>query len=328
MAAIITNKFRINNAEQFTESFSETAAETYYLFIGRAHSWASDVDVQGNTIAEGTDASPPTPNDDVTSEFYNWDDMLGAKLIASTDVSRVIPRRNWTTGTTYDMYEHNIGSGNAAASGATNLFDSTYVVMNGAFAVYKVIENDGATASTVEPTSTSNSIFATSDGYRWKYMYSLTSAETLNFMSTDFIHASTDSTVSAAAVSGALDTALVVAGGSSYSTGSGATITAMSNPPFGAVKRQKHERGPVYTGADFEFHVIDIASQIAEYGVFIVPQMSAGFEFSGKPCYRRQTSGKAFEFQSKTGMHFEAGCGIDTSIHQKSWRGVDRKSVV
>ena len=227
MAAIITNKFRINNAEQFAESFSETAAETYYLFIGRAHSWASDVDVQGNTIAEGTDASPPTPNDDITSEFYNWDDMLGAKIIASTDVSRVIPRRNWTTGTTYDMYEHNIGSGNAAASGATNLFDSTYVVMNGAFAVYKVIENDGATASTVEPTSTSNSVFATSDGYRWKYMYSLTSAETLNFMSTDFIHASTDSTVSAAAVSGALDTALVVAGGSSYNTSSGATITAI-----------------------------------------------------------------------------------------------------
>ena len=56
MAAIITNKFRINNAEQFFESFSETASETYYLFIGRAHSWASDVDVQGNTITEGTDA--------------------------------------------------------------------------------------------------------------------------------------------------------------------------------------------------------------------------------------------------------------------------------
>ena len=227
MAAIITNKFRINNAEQFVESFSETAAETYYLFIGRAHSWASDADVQGNTIDEGTDASPPTPNDDVTSEFYNWDDMLGAKLIASTDVSRAIPRRNWTTGTTYDMYEHNISSSNASASGATNLFDSTYVVMNSSYAVYKVIENDGATASTVEPTSTSNSIFSTSDGYRWKYMYSLTSAETLNFMSTDFIHCSTDSTVSAAAVDGALDTALVVAGGSSYTTSSGSTISAI-----------------------------------------------------------------------------------------------------
>ena len=92
MAAIVTNKFRINNAEQFVESFSETAATTYYLFIGRAHSWATDADAQGNSINEGTDASPPTPNDDVTSEFYNYDDMLGAKLIASTDVSRVISR--------------------------------------------------------------------------------------------------------------------------------------------------------------------------------------------------------------------------------------------
>ena len=227
MAAIVTNKFRINNAEQFVESFSETAATTYYLFIGRAHSWATDADAQGNSINEGTDASPPTPNDDVTSEFYNYDDMLGAKIITSSDVSHCIPRRNWTTGTTYDMYEHNISSSNAANSGATNLFDSTYVVMNSSYAVYKVIENDGATASTVEPTSTSNSIFETSDGYRWKYMYSLTSAETLNFMSTDFIHVSTDSTVSAAAVDGALDTILVVAGGSSFSTSSGSTISAI-----------------------------------------------------------------------------------------------------
>jgi len=227
MAAIITNKFRINNAEQFVESFSETAATTYYLFIGRAHSWATDADVQGNSINEGTDASPPTPNDDITSEFYNYDDMLGAKIITSSDVSHVIPRRNWTTGTTYDMYEHNISSSNAANSGATNLFDSNFFVMNSSFAVYKVIENDGATASTVEPTSTSNSIFETSDGYRWKYMYSLTSSETLNFMSTDFIHVSTDSTVSAAAVDGALDTILVVAGGSSFTTSSGSTISAI-----------------------------------------------------------------------------------------------------
>ena len=227
MAAIITNKFRINNALQFYESFSEATATTYYLFIGRAHAWASDADVQGNTITEGTDASPPTPNDDISSEFYNWDDMLGAKIIASTDVSYCIPRRNWTTGTTYDHYEHNISSSNTANSGATNLFDSTFVVMNSDYAVYKCIENDSNTASTVEPTSTSNSIVTTGDGYKWKYMYSLTSAETLNFMSTDFIHVSTDSTVTAAAVDGALDTIEVVAGGSSYSLSTGSTITAI-----------------------------------------------------------------------------------------------------
>ena len=58
-------------------------------------------------------------------------------------------------------------------------------------------------------------------------MYSLTSAETLNFMSTDFIHVSTDSTVSTAAVDGALDTIEIIAGGSSYNTSSGSTISAI-----------------------------------------------------------------------------------------------------
>ncbi len=46
-------------------------------------------------------------------------------------------------------------------------------------------------------------------------------------MSTDFIHASTDSTVSAAAVDGALDTILVVAGGTGYTLSTGSTITAI-----------------------------------------------------------------------------------------------------
>ena len=225
MAAIITNKFRINNAEQFVESFSETAATTYYLFIGRSHAWASDVDVQGNTIAEGTDTTPPTPNDDIGSEFYNYDDMIGLKLISASDVSFVIPRRDWATGTTYDMYRHDYSSSTTANSGATNLFDATYFVVNSNNDVYKVIENDGNTAATDEPTSTSNSIFSTSDGYRYKYMYSLTASEQINFKSTDFIHVSTDSTVSAAAVDGALDTILVTAGGSGFNTSSGSTIS-------------------------------------------------------------------------------------------------------
>ena len=227
MAAIITNKFRINNAEQFTESFSESSATTYYLFIGRPHAWATDVDPQGVSVVEGTDSAPPTPYDTMGAEFYAWDDMIGMKKIASTDVSYVIPRRDWTTGTTYDYYSHDIATGAAANSGATNLFDATFHVVNSNNDVYKCIWNDANTASTTEPTSTSNSIATLADGYKWKYMYSLTAAEAINFKSTDFIHVSTDSTVSAAAVDGALDTVVVVAGGSSYTLSSGSTITGI-----------------------------------------------------------------------------------------------------
>ena len=97
---------------------------------------------------------------------------------------------------------------------------------------------------------------------------------------------------------------------------------AVSNPPFGAVKRPDGKKSPRYTGADFEFHVIDLASHLASFGVFILPQMSAGFDYSGKRAYRRHTSGKAFDFQKKTGLVFQSGCGVDTDFYKSAWRGV------
>ena len=132
MAAIITEKFRRHNAEQFFESFSEAAATTYYLFVGKSSPFTT-------TTSGGTDTSPPVPSNDITTEFYKWDSMLGAKLISSSDVSYVVPRRDWTNGTTYDMYEHDISSSNPTTSGATTLTDGTYFFMTTEYKIYKVI---------------------------------------------------------------------------------------------------------------------------------------------------------------------------------------------
>lgn len=96
---------------------------------------------------------------------------------------------------------------------------------------------------------------------------------------------------------------------------------AVSNPPFGAVQRDGRS-SPGYTGATFEYHVIDIASRLAKYGTFIVPQMSAGFKYSGARNYTRDTEGKAVEFQEKTGLHMDVGCGVDTEFYRKDWKGV------
>lgn len=104
------------------------------------------------------------------------------------------------------------------------------------------------------------------------------------------------------------------------SMGLGQFDVAISNPPFGRIKRSAG--APRYTGAEFEFHIVDIASHLACRGVFILPQMSAGFNFSGRQCYQRQTSGKAVDFQKLTGLHFDAGTGVDTSYYQGSWKGV------
>ena len=227
MPAIITNKFRLHNASNFVESFSESSPNIYYLAIGRPQAFATSTGGDSRTQFEGTDASPLTPVDSVSDEFYFFDDIIAAKRITSSDISRVIPRRNWTTGTTYDMYRHDYGQREkgststiiSANSGATSLADATFYVLSSDNNVYKVIENNGNSASTVEPTGTSTSILETGDGYRWKYMYTLTASEQTNFLSTDFMHVSTDSTVSSAAVDGAIDTVLIKTAGSGGANG-------------------------------------------------------------------------------------------------------------
>lgn len=102
---------------------------------------------------------------------------------------------------------------------------------------------------------------------------------------------------------------------------------AVSNPPFGRIKRDGD--APRYTGAEFEYHVIDIASDLADRGTFIIPQMSAGFRLSGAQYYEhsdneRDTfrSEKYQKFAKQTGIRLDCGAGVDTTFHQEGWHGV------
>jgi hypothetical protein len=226
MPAIITNKFRVHNQEQFVESFTESAANVYYLGIGRPQAYATATRPDARTDNSGSDASPLTPVDSIGDEFYHFDDLLAAKKVTSSDVSIVIPRRNWTTGTVYDYYRHDYGnrvtggtSTQTANSGATSLFDATFYVMSSTFNVYKCLDNNSNAASTVEPTGTSSSILTTGDGYKWKYMYSLSATQQSNFLSTDFMAVATNSTVSSAAVDGAVNICKIKTAGSGGTNG-------------------------------------------------------------------------------------------------------------
>ena len=211
MSAIITEKFRQHNANQFSESFTETSKNLYYLFLGKATAFTS-----GTT--GGSDSSPPTPGDNPVDESRAWDSMLAAKNITSSDITFAIPRRNWSNGSTFDMYEHNITASNQTTSSASNLYDSTFYFVTSDFNVYKVLDNNGGTAySGAEPTSTSTSPFALG-GYVLKYMYTITQSEISKFVTTDFIPVSTDSTVSTAATDGKIESFIVTAG-SGYTNG-------------------------------------------------------------------------------------------------------------
>lgn len=229
MAAIITEKFRLHNAQQFFESFNETGDETnssldstYYFFIGKTSSY---IDADNYNVANTvSDSVPPVPQDDVTSEMYSWDSMIAAKRITSADVTYALPRRNWTNDTLYDMYEHDVRppsgldvNGNPASGGAESLWFSNYFFMTSEYKVYKVLDNNGgANYVGTEPTSESTEPFLSDGGYLLKYMYTLSVEQIDKFLTSDFIPVPSD--VTANPVAGRIHVVRVT-GGTGYIDG-------------------------------------------------------------------------------------------------------------
>ncbi len=92
---------------------------------------------------------------------------------------------------------------------------------------------------------------------------------------------------------------------------------AISNPPFGKTAQIK---GPRYSGED-DLAVVDIAADLAEWGVFILPQGSVPFRYSGEPYYRKESTTKCDKFTRCTGIVLNCE-STDASYYRGEWRGV------
>lgn len=98
---------------------------------------------------------------------------------------------------------------------------------------------------------------------------------------------------------------------------------AISNPPFGNIKTSEHKSN--YTGSKFEYKIIERASQLAKHGAFIIPQASAGFEYSGVQHYKEVETTALKSFIRQTGIQLEMNCGIDLGEYREDWKGVTPK---
>lgn len=205
--AIVTKKYRTNMAGQLIDSLIST---NYYMFLGKSNPFTETNDGTGIS-----DNNPPLPEDDITSEYYYWDDMVAAKKLNSTDVSYVVPRRDYIIGNSYDMYDHDIGANNLSSSGADSLWTSTFYFITSEYRVYKVLSNNGGIAVTAsEPTSESSSPFQTADGYVLKYLFTLNSAEIDKFLDPYFMPVST--TANTAESAGQIDVVKINNSGTNY----------------------------------------------------------------------------------------------------------------
>ena len=229
MTAIVSSSFRLNAAKEFISDATSTS--TYYLFIGRSEAWTND-------------ASPDNPYDNTYSTFTDaWQRMTAMKKLVTADIVFGAPRYQWISGTTYAEYDDR----DSALEG------KQYFVISDNNNVYICLKSGGV--STVNPDTTGVQTSGVinqsgSDGYIWKYLFTVSTGNATKFLTSAFIplvEITSDPGVSADtalrnqwdvqqnAVHGAIYNVKIAAGGSGYTStptvtisgdGSGCTATA------------------------------------------------------------------------------------------------------
>jgi hypothetical protein len=170
----------------------------YYYFIGKIDAWGVD------DVPPMDEAGAFLLNNTLKREVACRDDMLYIKKLTPNDVSLVIPRYDWTTGTVYDQWDD-----------SQVMTGKMFFVVNSDFNVYKCIDNVEGAVSTVMPASVDLVPFRTTDGYLWKYMYNIPLFKRTKFMSPDWIPV--QKAISNSFYNkGALQKAVVTNGGSGY----------------------------------------------------------------------------------------------------------------
>ena len=235
MAAIITSKFRLDTTDKFVGSLSDNQ---FYMALGRPNAWTPN------------DAVPDTPYENDYANNTLWENMFAMKKIASTDIIHSSPRNLWVSGTTYVEYDDQ----------DTNIESKVYHVITTNNNVYMCLKA-GAGASTTDPDATGVQTTGVinhsgSDGYIWKYMFTVNTTNASKFLTSSFIPVlhikenpgsgdlalANQWAVQSNAVDGAIYNMKITNGGSGYTSaptvtiaGDGASAAATATVAGGAI---------------------------------------------------------------------------------------------
>lgn len=221
MPSLLTKNFKVLLARQVynlldlaANSYLPTGRKSYmFAFIGKALPWNNGTEV------------PPTPSDADNAINENFRYGILAKRLSYADASLVVPRIDWEANTVYNTY----------------LSNTNFYVLNSKDQVFKCLSNNAGANSTSQPeltlstTSLEEPYLQTSDGYKWKYMYTLTSVQKQKFFSEEWMPVVTNKFVSAAAQPGSIDIVTITNSGNNYVSGSLQDIITVTGDGTGAV---------------------------------------------------------------------------------------------
>jgi hypothetical protein len=180
VAGIVTNNFRLHNANSFISQ--NNGNDYYYAFIGHPIEWEP----------------VPSPTENLQSTSDIWQNMIAMKKIASSDMVNGIKNRIWVDGSYYNTYRHDYGDGvvgkNIGGDDITinSLIDANFYVVDEDSWVYVCLINNNDGPSTVNPNSPSldydsYNVAWANDGYAWKRIATFTASDLSSFSTLDYV---------------------------------------------------------------------------------------------------------------------------------------------
>lgn len=230
MPAIISDQFRILNAENFVKSLVSIGAtnNNYYVFIGQPNSSSPK-----SGGSETWTSSVPTPLDDFDDENRIKESIIAMRKVSGSDIRRMIRKINWEPGKIFEMYKHDYNIYNLSPiTNVPSLYNSNYYVINDDLRVYICLQNgtnpenkrgrpsiDKPEFVDLEPRPAGTS----GDGYVWKYLYTIKPAEIVKFDSIEYIpvpenwgESGESLTIKSNAINGKIDAVNILDRGSNY----------------------------------------------------------------------------------------------------------------
>lgn len=171
-------------------------------------------------------AIPAVTNDPYSTQFYNsWSLLFGVKL-ANTDFAPMIRNIPYVANTVYTRWDYT----------SNTVIDKDYYVcvspatLGGYYHVFKCIDNASSNSSLNAPDQLDGATFTKADGYKWRYVYSISHAEYSNFATLDYIPVFSNSSLVAAAFNySGVDVVAVANGGTGYNTYHNGMIKSTTN---------------------------------------------------------------------------------------------------
>ena len=270
----LTTKTGYLNAKKIVDGVQNNS-NNLYVYIGRPRPWTTTAD------------DPPPVLNTLEEEYDVFHDMTALKRVGSQDITLGFKKIDWTSGVVYDEYSDDV-----------DLSDKNFYVYTDEKKVYKCISNNNGVASTAKPNHTTDNIVETIDGYRWKYMFTISDSLHRKFAFGDYLPISFDDDVVAGAVVGSIDHLKLIDGGTGYPIN--ATVGSETNPEI-----------PIYVLGDGEETATATCNVITSGGV-IQSISSITDQGSGYPLSQEGTVPVMFRQVGNTGA-IETAFGIATT---------------